>query len=70
MSRLRAFVFTLNNYTDVEYDRIVYFCSDKKYSIIGKEVGQNGTPHLQGYCSLGRRFAYANIKKEMPRANI
>lgn len=42
--------FTLNNYTEDEKLQISSivpnFC---KYYIVGEEVGENGTPHLQGY---------------------
>jgi len=43
-------VMTLNNYTEDELIQISSivpkYC---KYAIIGKEVGEEGTPHLQGY---------------------
>lgn len=46
-------VFTLNNYTDDECDQICSICSSFcKFCIIGKEVGELGTPHLQGYIEL------------------
>ena len=42
--------FTLNNYTENEYDTIRSICSSIcKRAVIGKEVGEQGTPHLQGY---------------------
>lgn len=42
--------FTLNNYTNDEYSSIVNIFNDKsKLYIIGDEVGECGTPHLQGY---------------------
>lgn len=49
-SRSRAFAFTLNNYNDSEYMSILAQTQKhSKYYIIGKEVGESGTPHLQGY---------------------
>ena len=42
--------FTLNNYTDDEYSSIMLLFRDKaKLYIIGDEIGECGTPHLQGY---------------------
>lgn len=39
--------FTLNNYTDEHIHRLIAMGDDWFY-VIGKEVGQSGTPHLQG----------------------
>lgn len=45
--------FTLNNWTDSEYSSIVpIFRNNCKLVIIGSEVGDSGTPHLQGYCEF------------------
>lgn len=48
MSKFRNWCFTLNNYTEDEYNNILGWES-VKYLVIGKEVGDSGTPHLQGY---------------------
>lgn len=48
----KKWIFVLNNYTNEEYDKICSIVnSDKNITIcaIGKETGDNGTPHLQGY---------------------
>ena len=59
----RRWVFTLNNWTQQEYDHIATTARDDdmfSYLIAGKEVGENGTPHLQGYFYLSspRRLSY------------
>lgn len=51
MSRTRSWCFTLNNYTDEDLLRckLVGEMSGTTYIVFGKEVGESGTPHLQGY---------------------
>jgi len=45
-TRLRRFCFTLNNWTEEEWDALTEFqCT---WMVMGKEVGENGTRHLQG----------------------
>ena len=68
MSRVRAvrWCFTLNNYTNDEVDSLVRNCSDRKvvaYLVYGKEVGEEGTPHLQGYIELSSKREFSTVKK-------
>lgn len=45
----------MNNYTEQEFDSIKLFIElNCVYGIIGREIGANGTHHLQGYFNLGR----------------
>jgi len=46
---------TLNNFTDNDFESFIGFRSDVSYSIIGKEVGANGTPHLQCYFEFSKK---------------
>lgn len=50
--RFRNWCFTFNNYSDIDYENLLKDLEAKRctYYIIGKEVGEKGTPHLQGYC--------------------
>ena len=42
--------FTLNNYTEADISSIVPNINEHcRCAIVGKEVGESGTPHLQGY---------------------
>jgi len=48
--RSRGFCYTLNNYTDQDYQILSqYKPSTVTYHVVGKETGDSGTPHLQGY---------------------
>ena len=66
--KARSFVFTLNNYTDDEFMLIKEL--KYKYIVIGDEIGENGTPHLQGYVNFSSPISFNTIKKAMPRAHI
>lgn len=56
--------FTLNNYTDEEI--VAIKAIDYKYLVFGYEVGENGTPHLQGYIELTKRLRFGGVKKLFP----
>jgi len=67
--RVTRFVFTLNNWTEKEYTwltttLVTYLQAAGSHSwlIIGKEKGENGTPHLQGACILGSQRAFSTVK--------
>ena len=60
--------FTINNYTDEEYMNLLTLGSgipseQIKYLIIGKERGESGTPHLQGYICLVKKKRLNPVKK-------
>lgn len=62
-------VFTCNNYSEDEYN---YFIALDifKYLVIGKEVGSNGTPHLQGYGTLKNRMLDNKLRGIMKRCHL
>lgn len=72
MSRNRAWCFTVNNYTEEEYVGIVGKLSEKgaRYYCIGKEVGKEGTPHLQGFVYFSDAKTFSSVKKMIPRAHL
>lgn len=53
--------FTLNNYTEDEYESIKCWAFD--YIVVGKELGEEKTPHLQGYVEWGRSVRFQTLKK-------
>jgi len=67
MSRSRGYCFTLNNYSSEEYASLLSTpCS---YLVLGKEVGAEGTPHLQGYIYFPSGKTLSSLKKINPRAH-
>ena len=67
MARARAWCFTLNNFSDEEYDSI-HGCVST-YIVVGKEVGETGTPHLQGYVYFEHKKSLSQVKKLSPRCH-
>lgn len=63
---------TLNNYSEIEYDNLISFFSSNSSNkfIIGKEVGENGTPHLQIYVNFAQKIRFSAIKKINDRLHI
>jgi len=56
--------FTWNNYSDDDHGALVSKLEEHcKYAVVGKEVGDSGTPHLQGYLSLKKRQRLTALKK-------
>ena len=71
MARGTSWCFTLNNYTQDEYTKVLETLSECKYFIVGKEVGDGGTPHLQGYCTFPRRYYFNAVRDKFgPRFHI
>jgi len=60
-------VFTLNNYTPEEVESLK-ICGSK-YLIFGKEIGDSGTPHLQGYMWFPTLKSLKQVKSINPRAH-
>ncbi len=57
----RNICFTLNNYTETETKQLKDL--ECKYIVFGFEVGESGTPHLQGYLELSKRMRFNALIK-------
>lgn len=63
----KRWIFVLNNYTndEVEYVKSI----EHLYLVFGFEVGESGTPHLQGFITFKKNYSLAGLKKLLPRAH-
>lgn len=68
MAKVRSIVFTLNNWTKEEEEKIKNM--KHKYLLYAHEVGEEGTPHLQGYMQFPNSRSFGALCKEIPRWHI
>lgn len=68
MSRSRNYCFTLNNYTNEELNELQKKeLKQIKYIILGDEVAQSGTPHLQGFIIFNNAKTLSSVIKNLPK---
>lgn len=60
--RVRNWCFTLNNYTQEELIKIGKWDFDS-YLVVGREIGENGTPHLQCYLEMKNGKSFTTLTK-------
>jgi len=65
----KRWLFTLNNFTEEDLAWRDSLQGISSYGIVGKEVGESGTPHLQGYVIWNGNKRLAGCKKEHPGAH-
>lgn len=63
-------VFTVNNYTEADFDIVKNHAEFCKFIVCGREVGDSGTPHLQGFMNLKARTRFNNLKCWLPSAHF
>jgi len=62
-TQAKNWCFTLNNYNEEEYQHICSVLEEQgHYWIAGREVGEGGTPHIQGYVSFPRRMYFNSVR--------
>lgn len=77
MSRSRSWCFTLNNYSVPEVDKLRSL-SNVRYCICGFEIGESGTPHIQGFAYFHNAVGMKTVKSligdrchvEIARGNV
>lgn len=69
-ARCRKWTFTLNNYNVYDKPMIIDYCNTKHIRFIfGEEVGNSGTPHLQGFMEFKNPIQFKTLQKFLPRAH-
>lgn len=66
-TQARGWCYTLNNYTVEENYEVMEIVCD--YHVCGNEVGETGTPHLQGYLYFKGKKSLRQVKAMIPRAH-
>lgn len=64
----RAWCYTLNNYTDDDVVRLESI--ECLRHVVGREVGEAGTPHLQGYIRFKEPCRFSWWKNQVPKAHV
>lgn len=71
INALYKYDFVINNYRDEElcqlYSKIIEIA---KKAVVGKEVGESGTPHLQCYISLKKKMRMTELTKIITGASF
>lgn len=68
----RRYCFTWNNYPETAEAQIRSFHDQRRviYTVVGREIGTNGTKHLQGYFHLKDRMGFSRLKELFPFIHI
>jgi len=71
MPRGRGWCFTINNFNDEDIEQVkaLIHTTNFQYVCVGKEIGESGTPHLQGYCYWRQPKSHTAIAGYLTRAS-
>lgn len=64
----KHWVFTINNFTEENVETLKVIANDPNtgYIVFGREAGENGTPHLQGYIAFKRKLRRNQVRSKLP----
>jgi len=63
-TRCTRWVFTLNNYTDEDVNHLITVLEPlTTYLVFGREIGDSGTEHLQGFFQLNNSTRFNKVKQ-------
>lgn len=62
----KQWCFTLNNPTISKEELLEILQISCDYLVIGDEIGESGTPHLQGYLELSKKQRFTTVSKLFP----
>jgi len=70
--RTRRWVFTENNPLESKEELVRRLTTEwaVRYAVVGDEVGEEGTPHFQGFVEFEHPATFDQVRKRMPRAHI
>lgn len=68
--RSRGWCFTINNPNGWDDADIENLRNATQYTCYGKEVGENETPHYQGFCYFKEKKSLLQVKTLIPRAHL
>lgn len=63
--RSRSYCFTLNNYDEADVARLINLGPTVRYLVFGREVGDSGTPHLQGFIVYNNPTTFQAAKQHI-----
>lgn len=73
MSRAKSWCYTLNNPSVAERTDVAELFNDPLnrivYHVFGREQGESGTPHLQGFILFSQEFRLTQVRNLIPRAH-
>lgn len=68
--RSKGWCFTINNPTGWDDADIATLKQATVYGVVGKETGEEGTSHLQGFVRFNNQTRFERVKRLLPRAHL